>query len=200
MSASILGRRKSNLNWQRLKQLLQNPLQLLEKVGKVEVEGPRPEKLSFFSNKSLAVAGKAFFRSICTPTLCRWGLQQRWMVKRLRTNSCGHLLWRLLFFVGAGDCTSILPSLQLVAGSPLSPSRREPHMMLLSASMNCRLDALIARRTWNSGRQNFSDGFQHCPTSSLILGRRQSSTNRRKKLARRERVTFAFSMCMALWL
>ncbi|CAE7240895.1 DYDC2 [Symbiodinium pilosum] len=39
--ADIYPRRKSNLNWQRLKQLLQNPLQLLEKVGKVEVEGPR---------------------------------------------------------------------------------------------------------------------------------------------------------------
>ena len=35
------GRRKTTLNWQHLKQLLQNPLQLLEKVGKVEVEGPR---------------------------------------------------------------------------------------------------------------------------------------------------------------
>ncbi|CAE7320850.1 Ank1 [Symbiodinium natans] len=39
--ADIYPRRKTTLNWQHLKQLLQNPLQLLEKVGKVEVEGPR---------------------------------------------------------------------------------------------------------------------------------------------------------------
>ena len=35
-------RRKSTLHWQRLKQLLQNPLQLLEKVSNAQIEGPRP--------------------------------------------------------------------------------------------------------------------------------------------------------------
>ncbi|CAE7475615.1 Ank1 [Symbiodinium sp. CCMP2592] len=39
--ADIYPRRKTTLNWQRLKQILQNPVQLLEKVGTVEVEGPR---------------------------------------------------------------------------------------------------------------------------------------------------------------
>mmetsp|Transcript_738 Transcript_738/g.1997 ORF Transcript_738/g.1997 Transcript_738/m.1997 type:complete len:575 (-) Transcript_738:183-1907(-) len=37
----IYPRRKSALNWERLKQLLKNPLQLLEKVAKVPIEGAR---------------------------------------------------------------------------------------------------------------------------------------------------------------
>ena len=47
------GRRKTTLNWQRLKQILQNPVQLLEKVGKVEVEGPRPESLRTYSDSDV---------------------------------------------------------------------------------------------------------------------------------------------------